>query len=262
MPPHLAAFPADKLASRVLSGDQLTARWIGPMFFVFAAILVVWIAILAITLPERGILHNEDVVWVGFDIGLLAGLIWTAWAALRRNRSLPLAAAATGALLMTDAWFDVVGSDGHDRMAAIVMALLVELPLSAVCWWLALHSQELAARRVSRLIVWWRQVEGGDGEQEAERAASRRAIGRRKSLGFGRDPDNDPGAAQPARRGDPAPARAVRRDPCRVSRSGWPSARPTSSGPGRTAPGPAWTSRGWTRSSRSTRRPGPLTSRA
>jgi hypothetical protein len=172
MPPHLAAFPADKLASRVLSGDQLTARWIGPMFFVFAAILVVWIAILAITLPERGILHNEDVVWVGFDIGLLAGLTWTAWAALRRKRSLPLAAAATGALLMTDGWFDVVGSDGRDRMAAIVMALLVELPLSAVCWWLALHSQELAARRVSRLIVWWRQVEGAGGDQEAERAAS------------------------------------------------------------------------------------------
>jgi hypothetical protein len=159
IPPQLAAFPADKLASRVLSGDQRTARWVAPMFAVFALILVVWIAILSITLPERGILHNEDLVWVGFDIGLLAGLSWTAWAALRRKRSLPLAAAATGASLITDAWFDVVGSDGHDRLAAIAMAVILELPLSALCWWLAMHSQELAARRVSRMILWWRQVE-------------------------------------------------------------------------------------------------------
>jgi hypothetical protein len=159
IPPQLSAFPADKLASRVLSGDQRTARWVGPMFAAFALILVVWIAILAITLPERGILHNEDLVWVGFDIGLLAGLCWTAWAALRRNRSLPLAAAATGASLITDAWFDVVGSDGHDRLAAVAMAVILELPLSALCWWLAMHSQELAARRVSRMIMWWSQVE-------------------------------------------------------------------------------------------------------
>jgi hypothetical protein len=158
-PPQFATFPADKLASRVLSGDQRTARWIAPTFAVFAVILVIWIAILAITLPERGILHNEDLVWVGFDIGLFAGLTWTAWAALRRTRSLPLAAAATGASLIIDAWFDVVGSDGHDRMAAIAMAVIVELPLSALCWWLAMHSQELAARRVSRMILWWRQVE-------------------------------------------------------------------------------------------------------
>jgi hypothetical protein len=160
IPPQLSVYPADKLASRVLSGDQRTARWVGPMFAIFAVILVGWIAVLAITLPERGILHNEDLVWVGFDIGLLLGLTWTAWAALRRKRSLPLAAAATGASLITDAWFDVVGSDGHDRLAAIAMAVVVELPLSAFCWWLAMHSQELAARRVSRMILWWRQVEG------------------------------------------------------------------------------------------------------
>jgi hypothetical protein len=157
--PQLAAIPADKLASRLLSGDQRTARWVGPMFAVFALILVVWIAVLAITLPARGILQNDDVVWVGFDLGLLAGLVWTAWAALRRRRSLPLAAAATGASLITDAWFDVVGSNSHDRLSAIAMAVLVELPLSALCWWLAMHSQELAARRVSRMILWWRQVE-------------------------------------------------------------------------------------------------------
>ena len=172
IPPQFAAFPADKLAGRVLSGDQRTARWVGWSFAAFAVVLVVWIAILAITLPERGILHNEDLVWVGFDVGLLLGLTWTAWAALRRKRSLPLAAAATGASLITDAWFDVIGSDGQDRLAAIAMALLVELPLSAFCWWLAMHSQELAERRVSRMILWWRQVEGA-ADHDAATAAQR-----------------------------------------------------------------------------------------
>jgi hypothetical protein len=109
------------------------------MFVVFAVILLVWIAVLAVSLPRRGVLHNEDLVWVGFDLGLLAGLIWTAWAAFGRRASLPLAAAATGASLVTDAWFDVVGSTGPDRVVAVAMALVVELPLSALCWWLALH---------------------------------------------------------------------------------------------------------------------------
>jgi hypothetical protein len=162
---QFAHLPPEALAGRVLSGDQLTARWIGPMFVAFAGVLVVWIVILAVTLPERGILHNEDLVWVGFDIGLLAGLTWTAWAAVRRLRTLPLAAAATGACLITDAWFDVVGSNGSDRMIAVVMAALVELPLAALCWWLAMHSQELAQRRVSRMILWWRQAQVGVEDQ-------------------------------------------------------------------------------------------------
>ncbi len=156
---QLAGLPPEKVAGRVLSGDQRTARWVGPMFLAFAVILVVWIAVLAISLPRRGILHNEDLVWVGFDLGLLAGLTWTAWAALGRRPSLPLAAAATGASLITDAWFDVVGSTGSERMVAIVMAVLVELPLSALCWWLALHSQELAEQRVIRMVRLWRLAE-------------------------------------------------------------------------------------------------------
>ena len=147
----------------MLSGDQRTARWVGPMFLVFALILVVWIAVLAITLPRRGILHNEDLVWVGFDLGLLGGLTWTAWAALGRRPSLPLAAAATGASLITDAWFDVVGSIGSERLVAVVMALLVELPLSALCWWLALHAQELAEQRVIRMVRTWRLTEPEPG---------------------------------------------------------------------------------------------------
>jgi hypothetical protein len=41
-----------------------------------------------------------------------------------------------------DAWFDVIGSGTHgERVQALLMALLVELPLSALCWWIAVHPQ-------------------------------------------------------------------------------------------------------------------------
>ena len=120
----------------------MTALWVGRVFLLLAGVLGAWIVVLAMTLPNRGVLAHQDVLWVGFDIGLLHGLVSTAWAALRRNRFLPVASAATAALLLMDAWFDVVGS-AHpvDTIHALVMALLVELPLSAVCWWIALHAQ-------------------------------------------------------------------------------------------------------------------------
>jgi len=118
--------------------SRISAVWLGRGFIALALILGVWTVFLGFSLPNKGVLAHEDVVWVGFDIGLLAGLLAIAWTALRRNRFLPLAAAGTAALLIMDAWFDVVGSASTDDLgAALIMAVLVELPLSAICWWLA-----------------------------------------------------------------------------------------------------------------------------
>jgi hypothetical protein len=158
-PPDYSELEPDALARRILSGDRRTARWAGPVFIVLAVILAVWIVVLGVTLPSRGILAHQDVVWVGFDIGLLIGLVTTAWAALRRNRFLPVGAAATASLLLMDAWFDVVGA-GNSMAAreALAMAVLIELPLSALCWWIALHAQSMAEHRIAWLI--WRRREG------------------------------------------------------------------------------------------------------
>jgi hypothetical protein len=143
-----------EIAGRILSGGQRSARLVGRTFLLLAVVLAGWTVALAVTLPSRGVIAHQDVVWVGFDVGLLFGLVATAWAALRRNRTLPVLAAATATLLVTDAWFDVVGS-GSRRAAgeALAMALLVELPLSALCWWIALHSQALAEQRVASLVL-------------------------------------------------------------------------------------------------------------
>lgn len=117
---------------------RLSAVWVGRGFIALAVILAVWTVFLGFSLPNEGVLAHEDVVWVGFDVGLLTGLVAIAWMASRRNRFLPLPAAATGALLIMDAWFDVLGSASQGQLgAALLMAAFVELPLSAICWWVA-----------------------------------------------------------------------------------------------------------------------------
>jgi hypothetical protein len=135
------------------------AIWVGRGFIVLAVVLAVWTVFLGFSLPNQGVLAHEDVVWVGFDVGLLAGLVAIGWLALRRNKFLPLASAATAALLVMDAWFDVVGSAGADQQAqALLMAALVELPLSAICWWIAWHAQTVLEQRLAARIL-RRQVE-------------------------------------------------------------------------------------------------------
>jgi hypothetical protein len=143
-----------EIAGHILSGGQRSARLVGRTFLLLAVVLAGWTVALAVTLPSRAVIAHQDVVWVGFDVGLLIGLVATAWAALRRKRTLPILAAATATLLLTDAWFDVVGSGSRSAAGeALAMALLVELPLSGLCWWIALHSQALAEQRVASLVL-------------------------------------------------------------------------------------------------------------
>jgi hypothetical protein len=47
-------------------------------------------------------------------------------------------AAATGALLLADAWFDVVtAADPNERWLAVTFAVVGEIPLAILCFWLA-----------------------------------------------------------------------------------------------------------------------------
>jgi hypothetical protein len=59
-----------------------------------------------------------------------------------------MTAAITGSLLVCDAWFDVLTSRGSSDIAqAIASALLIELPLAGLCFWMArnvAHAVEVA----------------------------------------------------------------------------------------------------------------------
>ncbi|HEU5270370.1 MAG TPA: hypothetical protein VFU36_10650 [Jatrophihabitans sp.] len=159
--------PVDDVANRVLPDNARLVRWAAPLFLVCAAILLPWIVIAGITLPSRSLSRNYNLAWAGYDVILLLGLAGTAFTTLRRTRFLPIAAAATGALLTADAWFDVLTSPaGWDEVEAIAMSVFAELPLAAVCFWLAWHSQEMMERRLVLLA--------GRRRLKAAPAASRR----------------------------------------------------------------------------------------
>jgi hypothetical protein len=108
------------------------------MFAVLGVLLLPWALWLGYSLPERKVAHHWDLAWAGFDVVLSAALLGTA-VALLTGRSVGRSfAAATGALLLADAWFDVVTSAaGRDRWLAVTLAVVGEIPLAILCFALA-----------------------------------------------------------------------------------------------------------------------------
>jgi hypothetical protein len=144
---------SDELANRVLVDNARLVRWTAPAFVICSLMLLPWIAVLGTTLPQRQLSEHYRLAWTGYDVLLALGLACTAVAALRRSRLLPIAGSATGALLVADAWFDVLtSSGGRDIAEAVAMSVLAELPLAFVCFWLAVHSQDVAEQRLLLLL--------------------------------------------------------------------------------------------------------------
>ncbi|HET6209694.1 MAG TPA: hypothetical protein VFD94_04890 [Jatrophihabitans sp.] len=160
---------SEDAANQVLTDDTRLVRWTAPLFVACAVVLLPWIVIAGLTLPQRQLSRNYDIAWAGYDVILLIGLTCTGITALRRSRRLPIAASATGALLTADAWFDVLTSpSGWGTAEAVAMSVLAELPLAAICFWLAWHSQEFAERRIVLLTRRQRVLRG----RAASKAAS------------------------------------------------------------------------------------------
>lgn len=140
---------ADAVDVRSVVTDSRRVRLIGWLFAVCSAVMIPWAIYLALVLPRRQVARHYDLAWAGFDVGLFVVLALTAFTAVRRSRWLPVAASANAAMLAVDAWFDVVTAPrGQEWVASLLMALLVELPLAAVCLWLAVHGQDLIERRL------------------------------------------------------------------------------------------------------------------
>ena len=130
----------------MLADNSLIVRWAGPAFIVCSVVLIPWTIYLGLSLPDRQLSPHYNIAWVGFDVFLLVALGATGYFALRRSRYLALTAAAAATLLVVDAWFDIMTSPRREIPQAVVLALLVELPLAAVCGWLSYHTEHLAER--------------------------------------------------------------------------------------------------------------------
>ena len=144
--------PADELGNEVLVDNHRMVRLAGPMFALFSLLLIPWIFFVAIALPSRQLSPHYDLAWAGFDVMLFIALASTAYFALRRSRYLARASTAAATLLIVDAWFDVLTSATRDRVTAIAFAVVIELPLSALCWWLSHQTQAIADKRLALLL--------------------------------------------------------------------------------------------------------------
>jgi hypothetical protein len=121
-------------------------RWLTYVLAVTALGLVPWTLWLTFSLPSRHVTEHYDLAWVGFDIGLAAAIGLTAWAALKSSRWLAPLAAATAAMLVCDAGFDVVTSQGGgERLEALLEAALGELPLAALCAYVVFDAERVHA---------------------------------------------------------------------------------------------------------------------
>jgi hypothetical protein len=107
-------------------------------------VLVPWIVFLVRSLPSTHAAAHWDIAWAGFDVALALLLFAVAVAAWRRSPWLEGAATAAAALLLVDAWFDILTSSTHVELAvAIGEAVLVELPLALLCLLLARDAERV-----------------------------------------------------------------------------------------------------------------------
>lgn len=121
--------------------------WIPRLFALAAATLVPWTLMLALALPTQHDGAHWRLAWVGLDVGLFATLAATAVAAARRSPWVEGVAMACAALLLCDAWFDVMTAQGGaENSLAIVLALLFEIPLTVVSIGVARRTEHALAR--------------------------------------------------------------------------------------------------------------------
>jgi hypothetical protein len=112
--------------------------------------LLPWTIWLASSLDPNHETTRWDLAWSGFDTALAVLFLLTALAAWLRSPWVGIAAGATGTLLVTDAWFDVVLESHSDELRiAIFFAAFAELPVAALCFWIAYRSERFIASHLA-----------------------------------------------------------------------------------------------------------------
>lgn len=128
-------------------------HWVIGVFTLLGLGMLPWTIWLSSSLRPVHVTHHWDIAWSGFDTGLAVAFLLTAAAAWRRSPWVGSCAAATGTLLVTDAWFDVVLESHADELRnAVYLAVLVELPIAAVCFWIAHRTERFLALIVEQVL--------------------------------------------------------------------------------------------------------------
>jgi hypothetical protein len=120
-----------------------------------------WTIWLSASLKPHHVTERWDLAWSGFDMGLAVAFLLTAFAAWQRSPWVGALAAATGTLLLTDAWFDIVlESHSAELRKALYLAVFAELPLAALCFWIAYRTERFLALLVREALHLTAAAEG------------------------------------------------------------------------------------------------------
>ena len=123
------------------------------VFTAFGLAMLPWTIWLSASLSPQHVTHRWDLAWSGFDSALAVSFLLTAVAAWRRSPWVGACAAATGTLLVTDAWFDVVLESHADELrTSIALAVFAELPVAALCFWIAYRTERFLALVVDQVL--------------------------------------------------------------------------------------------------------------
>ena len=115
--------------------------------------LLPWAVWLSTSLPPTHHSAHWDVAWSGFDVGLAFCFCGTAVSAYRRSPWVGAFAAATGTLLLTDAWFDVIlESHGSEEGTALFEAFVFEIPVACICYWIAYRTEHFLSKVVEQAL--------------------------------------------------------------------------------------------------------------
>jgi hypothetical protein len=128
-------------------------QWVIAVFGLIGVGLLPWTIWVSASLKPDHETQHWNLAWSGFDIGLAFAFLATAFSAWRKSPWVGTCAAATGTLLVTDAWFDVVlESQADDVRNAVLLAVLAELPIAALCFWIAYRTERFLSLLVQQSL--------------------------------------------------------------------------------------------------------------
>src|SRR5579885_3767050 len=126
--------------------------WVVVAYGVAGLGLLPWALWLSTTLKPHHRDAHWDLAWSGFDTGLALLFLATAYAAYRRSPWVAALAAATGTLLVTDAWFDILLESHSDELRnSIMLAVFAELPTAVLCFWIAYRTERFLSMIVEEV---------------------------------------------------------------------------------------------------------------
>jgi hypothetical protein len=117
-------------------------RWAPRVLGAVAAAMVPWVFVLGRSLPETTQVRHWPVVWIGLDLAMALGCATTARLAHRGDDRARLSASAVAALMVMDAWFDVLTAQAGTEFTQALVCAVPELALAGLCTLLALHDAE------------------------------------------------------------------------------------------------------------------------